>query len=204
MTLRKLVYSKQFFIVNLILIGLIVGFVSAFFIFSGNKRSVTVTEQIRNDSQAEPNVKYDEAYENVAINLQNAFNQVAQTVMPSIVELRVTAKAQSPLNSIPLPFFGGVPDQAPPEQVEGLGSGIIIRQAGKKIFVLTNNHVVDGSTKIIVKMYDDTEVEGKIVGVDNRRDLAIVSFETSNKATVAVLGNSDNIKIGRASCRERV
>jgi Do/DeqQ family serine protease len=62
--------------------------------------------------------------------------------------------------------------------------------------VLTNNHVVDGATEIVVATRNGKEYTADVVGKDSRRDLAVVSFRTSDSFPLADLGNSDNVRVG--------
>ncbi|GAB1457626.1 hypothetical protein MASR2M48_29340 [Spirochaetota bacterium] len=137
--------------------------------------------------------------------IQSAFNAVSKTVLPSVVELDVIGTSTSPqADSSPWRFFFGDPEQAPDEKAppneyeeHGLGSGIIVRKDGKKVYVLTNNHVVAGAKEIVVKLYDEREFKGTTVGTDSRRDLALVSFEASSgDIQPARLGDSSALEVG--------
>ena len=75
-----------------------------------------------------------------------------------------------------------------------LGSGSIV---DKKGFILTNNHVVEGADKIIVKLPDGREFEAKLVGADPGTDLAVVKIE-GDDLPIAKLGNSDQIEVGES------
>lgn len=92
-------------------------------------------------------------------------------------------------------FFGG--PLGGPREGEGeerLGSGFIIDQTG---IVLTNNHVVEGANKIIVKLPDDREFDAKLLGRDPNTDLAVVRIGTGKeKFPVAPLGESSQLQVG--------
>lgn len=77
-------------------------------------------------------------------------------------------------------------------QVSGSGSGIIISSDG---YIVTNNHVIEGATKIKVYLYDDTEYEATVIGSDAKTDLAVIKIEAAN-LTPAKLGDSDSIVVG--------
>ena len=94
-------------------------------------------------------------------------------------------------------FFGQ--SQRAPQQREykepdrrGSGSGVIISEDG---YIVTNNHVVAGADEILVKLNDNREFSGRIVGLDANTDLALVKIEGKNLPTLPI-GNSDNLKIG--------
>ncbi|MBP5771249.1 MAG: Do family serine endopeptidase [Bacteroidaceae bacterium] len=75
---------------------------------------------------------------------------------------------------------------------QGAGSGVIISADG---YIVTNNHVVAGADEILVKLNDNTEYKGRIIGLDETTDLALVKVEAKNLPAI-VIGNSDNLKIG--------
>lgn len=203
MSLTKKLFSKKFFFINLVLVGIIIGFAAAFTILA--RVPVSDGAAIAH-AETSPSLAVDEAGAvSQAKAIQSAFNQVSRVVLPSVVELDVlgTTAIQGGEQS-PWRFFFGDPEQAPeeknvPEEFEerGLGSGIIVRKDGKKIYILTNNHVVTGAKEITIKLHDEREFEGTIVGTDTRRDLAVVSFESSDAdIRPAKLGNSDAIEVG--------
>ncbi len=92
-------------------------------------------------------------------------------------------------------FFGdGFPQQMPPEQqLRGLGSGFIIDKSG---LVLTNAHVVDKADKVTVRLKDGRTFEGKVQGIDEVTDLAVVKINAGNDLPVAPLGSSNNVQVG--------
>ena len=75
---------------------------------------------------------------------------------------------------------------------QGAGSGVIISADG---YIVTNNHVVAGADEILVKLNDNTEYKGRIIGLDETTDLALVKVEAKNLPAIAI-GNSDALKIG--------
>lgn len=74
----------------------------------------------------------------------------------------------------------------------GFGSGVIISKDG---YIVTNNHVVEGADEITVKLNDDRELQGRIIGTDDDTDLALVKIEGDNFPAIPV-GDSDALKIG--------
>ena len=137
--------------------------------------------------------------------LQSAFRAVSNGVLPSVVELDVIetkTRPANPLESLPF-FFFGQPDgfdrgegKKREYKQSGLGSGVIVRKSDKTYYLLTNNHVAGSATEISVKLSDGREYEGKLVGKDERKDIALVSFQTSDDIPVAKLGNSDKVQTG--------
>ena len=103
------------------------------------------------------------------------FIDVAKSANPSVVsiisEIEVTQQQFNPFFNDP--FFQ---DFFPEFKRKGqtLGSGVIINSEG---YIITNNHVIDDADKIKVIMYDKTEFEANIVGVDPLSDLAVIKIE---------------------------
>ena len=75
----------------------------------------------------------------------------------------------------------------------GSGSGVIISTDG---YIVTNNHVVAGADEILVKLNDNREFSGRIVGLDANTDLALIKIEGKDFPTLPI-GNSDDLKIGQ-------
>ena len=88
-------------------------------------------------------------------------------------------------------FFGEIPQREFKRM--GLGSGVIIDREG---YILTNEHVVDSADTIRVRLSDGREFKAKIMGKDERSDLAVIKIEAHN-LPVAELGDSDQLKIGQ-------
>ena len=208
MALHKKLYSKKFFIANLIVLGVIIGFVFAFVggrNLGGNQGRVASLPVVQAETpsvQVTPEIG---AALSQAEAVQTAFRYVSTTVLPSVVELDVVDKvteAPKTQPNIPFEFFFGPQDQqsqpnTPQFGQEGLGSGVIVRQDGKTVYVLTNNHVAGNAQKITVIMSDGRKFPGTLVGADERKDIALVKFETSDRdIVVADLGDSSKIQVG--------
>src|SRR2546427_1980395 len=88
-------------------------------------------------------------------------------------------------------FFREFGDQ-PRRSVRSMGSGFVINPNGH---ILTNNHVVDGTTEITVKLSDGRELTAKVVGRDPKTDLALLKVEATGLPTIA-LGDSSELKVG--------
>ena len=74
-----------------------------------------------------------------------------------------------------------------------LGTGFIVDKAG---YILTNHHVVDKATKIMVRLDDKSEHQAKVIGSDSETDLAVIKIDVGRDLPVAKLGNSDPVKVG--------
>ncbi|MDX1764170.1 MAG: DegQ family serine endoprotease [bacterium] len=88
-------------------------------------------------------------------------------------------------------FFGDMPERE--FKSKSLGSGFIIDKEGH---ILTNNHVIENATEIMVKLSTDKEYEAKIVGRDPKTDIALIKIDAKNDLPVVDLGDSDTLEIG--------
>jgi S1-C subfamily serine protease len=124
-----------------------------------------------------------------------AVNRVGPAVVRIDTERTITRRVD-PFFEDPVfrRFFGeGFQQQSPIEQLRGLGSGFIIDKGG---LVLTNAHVVDKADKVTVRLKDGRTFEGKVQGIDEVTDLAVVKINAGNDLPVAPLGASNNVQVG--------
>ncbi|MBR5046657.1 MAG: trypsin-like peptidase domain-containing protein, partial [Eubacterium sp.] len=116
-------------------------------------------------------------------------SSVVQRVMPSVVSITCTIQSTN--------YFYGTTEQ------QGAGSGFIISKDDKNLYIATNNHVVSGATSLTVGFSDGNTAQAQVVGTDSDADLAVISVksediskETAAVIKVAVLGDSDSLKVG--------
>ncbi len=142
------------------------------------------------------------------VEMQNAFEQVAETLRPSIVFIRAKQAAPAQGEGGDNPFhFPGVPEgdgqdnpfgriprnfQMPRQRATASGSGVIVRSDG---YILTNDHVVQGADKVVVRLQDGREFTGQVKR-DFRSDLALIKVEATG-LPAAQLADSDKVKIGQ-------
>jgi Do/DeqQ family serine protease len=200
MKLNERLFSKKFFIFNLVLLGTLFGFSLAFVSFSCSTGGAKNTIHAESPSA---NIPTDSLA--VAESLQTAFRSISDKVLPSVVEIKVVEikKQQVPqMDGIPWEFFFGTPpdqngnNNQQEYRSQGLGSGIIVQKNGNTYYVLTNNHVAGDASEISVAMNDGREFPAKLVGKDKRKDLAVVSFQSSENFPLATLGDSDTVRVG--------
>ena len=198
MNIMKKLHSRNLFIFNLVLIGAIFGFSLAFLSFSCSTSNARVQAQ-------QSQVVIPEDALAVAEALQTTFRAVSEKMLPSVIELKTVSvrRQQAPnFNGIPWEFFFGPRDRMPNNGQErefrsqGLGSGIIVRYKDGVYYALTNHHVVDEATEIRVATKDGREYPAELVGQDERKDLALVSFKTNDFHPLAALGDSDTVAVG--------
>jgi len=195
MNIVKKLSSKNLFIFNLVLIGAIFGFSLAFLSFSCS------TPKAQAKAQENPVIIPEDALK-IAEGLQTVFRSVSDKVLPSVVELKTVSvrRQQIPnIPGIPWDFFFGPRDRGGQDRerrAEGLGSGIIVRNKDGVYYILTNHHVVEGASEIKVSTRNGKEYTGTLVGSDERKDLAMVSFKTNDSYPLAALGDSDKVAVG--------
>jgi S1-C subfamily serine protease len=119
--------------------------------------------------------------------LSRAYQMVSQRVGPSVVHINVTGPDEPAVTDESSHFFG--PNR---REAHGQGSGVIIDKAG---YVLTNYHVVRGSSDIKVGLSDGRLVKGQVIGVDAPTDLAVLRVKTDN-LIAAEWGDSDDLHVG--------
>lgn len=125
--------------------------------------------------------------------------QAAESSVHAVVHIRATQlgktqTVQQRPNDIFDFFFGerGQQRQMQSQPRVGFGSGVIISKDG---YIVTNNHVVEGADEIAVKLNDERELKGRIIGADPATDLALIKIEGNDFPTIPV-GNSDALKVG--------
>ena len=125
--------------------------------------------------------------------------QAAESSLHAVVHIRATqlSKTQTVQEQPDIFdfFFGdgrGRQQQVQTPEQRGFGSGVIISKDG---YIVTNNHVVEGADEITVKLNDDRELKGRIIGTDPSTDLALIKIEGDDFPTIPV-GDSDQLKVG--------
>jgi S1-C subfamily serine protease len=123
-----------------------------------------------------------------------AVQQVGAAVVRIDTERTVVRRASDPMFDDPFfrRFFGDEMAMPREERQRGQGSGFVIEKSG---IILTNSHVVNGADKVTVTLKDGRTFEGKVRGVDEVTDLAVVKIDGTN-LPVAPLANSDQVQVG--------
>lgn len=178
--------SKKLFVLNISLISLILGVaLASFFHFSCSTGLPSGNRVYAQDSSLDADEL--QALEN----LQLSFRKVAEKVIPVVVQINTTEMVT--LQS-PRLFLAPFDQQELPRS--GLGSGILVQRDGKKVYVLSNNHVVGNADKIKVILSDQREYSAQLIGSDPNKDLALIAFETREDIQLAELGDSDTLEVG--------
>ena len=134
-------------------------------------------------------------------NIPSSFADLAERLMPSVVNISTTTTVTTQSNPFPFQFPPGSPFEdmfkefgAPQErQSAALGSGFIIDEKG---IVITNNHVIQDADDIIVRVDGDKDYKAKVIGADPLSDIAVLQLKTKEKFTPVKFGNSDKARIG--------
>lgn len=130
--------------------------------------------------------------------------QAAESSVNAVVYIKVTQAGRTQRVTVRDPFedfFGDFFGQRSPGQQReyktpdrhGAGSGVIISADG---YIVTNNHVVAEADEIEVKLNDNREFKGRIIGCDETTDLALIKIDGKNLPTIPI-GNSDDLKLGQ-------
>ena len=135
-------------------------------------------------------------------NIPSTFADLAEKLMPSVVNISTTQTVVTRSNPFPnFQFPPGSPFEdmfkefgTPQErQTSALGSGFIIDEKG---IVVTNNHVIEGAEDIVVQVNGEKKFKAKVIGADPLSDIAVLQIETKEKFTPVKFGDSDKARIG--------
>ena len=152
-----------------------------------------------------PAVPMDDSNVSALVALDNAVEAVAARVTPAVVNVAVTSRVKNQASAQGIPegalppgfefFFGGGQPRGKqqPQEEHGVGSGVIVSPEG---YIVTNAHVVDGATKILVTLYDRRVFPAKLVGVDKMNDLAVIRIDAKGLTPVA-WGDSTRLHPGQ-------
>lgn len=142
---------------------------------------------------------------------------LADRLLPAVVEITIEAKVPESADTTPDPQSGGEgggpgaddpanpfkdffdeflkrnPGAEPRQRMTSMGSGFVIDPAG---LIVTNNHVVDGADTIEVHFHDDTVLRAELVGRDPKTDLAVIRVKPETPLPAVAFGNSDDLRVG--------
>lgn len=135
-----------------------------------------------------------------------SFTALVKREGPAVVNISTTQKIS--VEALPFPGFPGIHpddpffdffrrldpgDRSPQEyQTQSLGSGFIISQDG---YIMSNAHVVANADEVVVRLTDKREFKAKVVGVDQRSDIALLKIATTGLPVVSI-GNSSRLEVG--------
>src|SRR4051812_22017990 len=142
-----------------------------------------------------------DAGKDVVHQLNSAFTKVFEIIAPTVVIIEVTKKNDGPdTSALDDLFFQQPQDESTPRRgprstqpVQSEGSGFIVKPDG---FIYTNYHVIEGADQIDVKLKDGREFKGKVVGTDEKTDIAVIKIEATGLPVVQ-FANSDEVRVGQ-------
>src|SRR3954452_8795487 len=142
-----------------------------------------------------------DAGKDVVHQLNSAFTKVFEIIAPTVVIIEVTKKNDEPdTSTLDELFFNQQPDESAPRRgprspqpSQSEGSGFIVRPDG---FIYTNYHVVEGADQVDVKLKDGREFKAKVVGTDEKTDIAVIKIEATN-LPVAQFADSEAVRVGQ-------
>ena len=134
-------------------------------------------------------------------NTPYSFADLAEKLMPSVVNISTTQTVVANTNPFPFEFPPGSPFEdmfkefGTPQKrkASALGSGFIIDAKG---IVITNNHVVQGAEDILVRVDGDKEFKAKVIGTDPLSDIAVLQIDSKENFIPVKFGDSDKARIG--------
>jgi Do/DeqQ family serine protease len=119
------------------------------------------------------------------------FIVAAEAAVDAVVHVKTKAYREGSGNPF-YDFFFGYRDQGEPAPVLGYGSGVILRSDG---YIITNNHVIEGSEEVEVILNDKRSFDAQILGTDPTTDLAVLKIRENNLPFLK-FGNSDDLRLG--------
>ena len=130
----------------------------------------------------------------------DSFADLAEKLMPSVVNISTTQTIKTTNNPFPFQFPPGSPfeemfkdfNQPTERKASSLGSGFIVDKEGT---VITNNHVINNAEDIVVRV-GEKEYKAKIVGADPYMDIAVLKIESKDTFTPVKFGDSDKARVG--------
>ena len=130
----------------------------------------------------------------------SSFADLAEKLMPSVVNISTTQTVRTTTNQFPFQFPPGSPfgemfkdfDRPTERKASSLGSGFIIKEDG---IVITNNHVIADAEDILIRV-GDKEYNAEVIGADPYMDLAVLKMKTKDKFKPVSFGDSNKARVG--------
>ena len=139
-----------------------------------------------------------------AFGAPESFAELADQISPSVVNITTSAMIAAPAADGPMvpkgsPFeeffddFGAPGEQGGAQRSEALGSGFVVSEDG---YIVTNNHVIEGADEIMIEFFSGKKLPAKVVGVDDKTDIALLKVEADGALPFVSFGNSDLMRVG--------
>jgi serine protease Do len=139
-----------------------------------------------------------------AFGAPETFADLAEQISPSVVNITTSALIAAPADGAPMvpegsPFedffddFGGPGGPGGTQRSEALGSGFVISEDG---YIVTNNHVIEGADEILIEFFSGKKLPAKVVGTDDKTDIALLKVEADEALSFVNFGDSDLMRVG--------
>ncbi|MBU0453408.1 S1C family serine protease [Streptococcus oralis] len=127
---------------------------------------------------------------------ENSTTQAVNKVKDAVVSI-ITYSSSSRQSSV----FNGdeTNSDSDNQQIASEGSGVIYKKDDKDAYLVTNTHVINGASKVDIRLADGTKVPGEIVGSDTFSDIAVVKISSEKVTTVAEFGDSSQLSVGETA-----
>ena len=185
-------------ILGQLIIALLGGIIAIILYRSFEERGVTSADKTAPANPFKRNTSFTSGAADSINNVFNVgFGDAAESTLAQVVHIRARIVSRAPSD----PFYEYFGDgfwgpryrNRPQQQMqEASGSGVIISSDG---YIVTNNHVVDQASDIVVSVYNGRGYKAKIIGTDPSTDLAVIKIE-ENDLPKAVMANSDEVRVG--------
>ena len=179
-------YKKGVKVLAIILIGFLSGALGSF---------VTLQLYQKQGNQATNNnsgTVTQTSYEN-----ENSTTQAVNKVKDAVVSIITYSSSSSRQSSV----FNAddTNSDSDNQQIASEGSGVIYKKDDKDAYLVTNTHVINGASKVDIRLADGTKVPGEIVGSDTFSDIAVVKISSEKVTTVAEFGDSSQLSVGETA-----
>lgn len=152
-----------------------------------------------NSANSSNNSKQETKVSPIKYEVDSNISKAVETVQEAVVSV-VNLQKKEQLNDFSRFFGASEPEESSSTDDEleasSEGSGVIYRKDKDHSYIVTNNHVVDGSDGLQVLLNDGTKIEAKLVGKDSYTDLAVLEVSSEKVKKAAEFGDSDKLKVG--------
>jgi serine protease Do len=179
---------------SLVLVFLLGSLVSPF-TFCGQNKNSNFYLEAKTEGESSPNLNH-------AVALQNAFNEVFEKTADSVVSIATEKTVNIQVNPFMDPFMGdpfsfgpqrGRGGKSQKHKQTGMGSGIILNKEG---YILTNEHVIHETDKLVVKLRNKKSYEAEVVGSDPIADIALLKIKGAADLKPIELADSSKVRVG--------
>ncbi|SEM32822.1 serine protease Do [Ligilactobacillus sp. WC1T17] len=146
------------------------------------------------------NAKGTTSTSNVKVNVSTQASKAFKKIKGAVVSVEAYSESTSSSSTLE-DLFGDFDSDSDTTSSTSTseGSGVIYKKSGNVAFIVTNNHVISGASKVEVLLSSGKKVKASVVGHDSVSDLAVLKIDATNVTQVATFGDSDNIEVGETA-----